>query len=81
MLPYHTDPCYRLNKASKDSFTFQMEILHPMQNPKQEARRLPVTVSREVLAPRFCNGMEAVSLSTLRSRGDALELRVREGDW
>ncbi|CAM9825307.1 unnamed protein product [Scytosiphon promiscuus] len=34
----------RLNAARKDSFLFHMEVLHPMQNPRDESKRLPVTV-------------------------------------
>ncbi|CAM9694050.1 unnamed protein product [Ectocarpus sp. 12 AP-2014] len=34
----------RLNAARKDSFMFHMEVLHPMVNPRDETKRLPVTV-------------------------------------
>lgn len=35
---------FRLNAARKDSFLFHMEVLHPMVNPRDETKRLPVTV-------------------------------------
>lgn len=34
----------RLNREAKRSFHFQMEILHPLQEPNKEPQRLPATV-------------------------------------
>lgn len=35
---------HRLHEAKRDSFVFNMEILHPVQTLSEEERRLPVTV-------------------------------------